>query len=160
MFVIPFLLIIAYQDFKSREISWFYLPIIFTIALVSQLYQGNLLWLNWLFSFVFLVFQLLVVYLYFALKNKNFKIAFTDNFLGWGDILFLVAIVPLFDFKQYVIWYVFSLFFTLIFHLVFHQVFRRVLAGKSNKITIPLVGWMGIFYTLVLLIQFSLTFGK
>lgn len=152
MFVIPFLLIVAYQDFKDREISWFYLPIIFTIALVSQFLEGNLLWLNWLFSLVFLIFQLLAVYLYFALKNKNFKIAFTDNFLGWGDILFLVAIIPLFDFKQYVLCYVGALFFTLAFHLI--------MSRNNNKLNIPLVGWMGVFYTLVLLIQFALSIGK
>lgn len=139
---------LAYQDFKSRAVAW-YLPILlFAVALWSA-FQNNQVWIfEWLMSLLFLVFQLAAVYLYFAITRKNFRFKFFDQFLGWGDVLFLVAVIPFFSFKRYLLYYSTSLIFALSAHLLWSKL------KKKQLLHIPLLGWLGLYFIAVFLVEF------
>lgn len=93
---IALMLTTAIQDFKNRAISAF-LPVL--IFVVSFLYA------YFLFGFpdvaistgmniILLSFQFLLLYLYVRIFKKTENL--TNSYLGWGDILFLLALSPLF----------------------------------------------------------------
>ncbi|MBW4890137.1 hypothetical protein KXQ82_10440 [Mucilaginibacter sp. HMF5004] len=56
----------------------------------------------------FLILQLLLVSVYFSVKNKRW-INITNELLGWGDILLLLSITCYFSILNYIFFYVFSL---------------------------------------------------
>ncbi len=77
--------------------------------------------------------------LYFSFKNK--KIIFlTDGMIGWGDILFFVAITPLVPFAEFGVFFPVSLIFSLFCWLVV-SLFKP---GQLNKI--PLAGLQAVFF--------------
>lgn len=130
------MLVITYQDFKEREISWILIPGVLGLGITNAIYT-NLNPLELAASVVFLSGLLTLVYLVFALKQKTLKLKFTSELLGLGDILLFYAIIPFFGFNEYV------LIFTggLIFSLISHSIYNLIYSSKS----IPLAGWFSIF---------------
>ena len=109
---------IVYQDFKQRAISWYW-PV---LLLLSSFYCGWLtsgkeMFFNAVMNLFFLLVVLLCVTLYFSLKSKKLISVF-DVFVGWGDVLFLVALVPLFHPLDYVLFYTLSTIVSLFVALV------------------------------------------
>lgn len=84
------------QDFKNRSISAF-LPVLILIS--SFLYAYSLFELadvaiSTTINLVLLSFQFTILYLYVRIFKKAENL--TNSYLGWGDILFLLALSPLF----------------------------------------------------------------
>ena len=156
---------IAFQDFKSRAISWYFIPVIFALGLFVGFSEynsndlfGSALLIEWGMSLVFLLFQFTIVYSYFAIKFKSFRLNFIDELLGLGDVLFLIAIIPFFSFRNYVLYYSMSLVFALLAHLISgvliksknkkqkKHVEKEIKADEKSQRLIPLLGWMGLFF--------------
>ena len=139
--------ITAFQDFKSRAISWFLLPIILAAGLLKKWIDNQLSWTDYLASFGFITLQLAIVYGIFALKSRTVKINFTNELLGLGDILFFVAVIPYFNFKEYIILFITGLIFSLLGQLI--------LCKFKKQKSIPLAGWLSIYFIFYLvLVQF------
>lgn len=88
---------VVFQDFKQRAISA-YLPILIFIA--SFLYAYSLFEIQEVgfstaINIIILSTQFLLLYLYIRIFKK--KGTLTNTYLGWGDILFLLALSPLFS---------------------------------------------------------------
>mgnify|MGYP001103458287 CR=1 FL=1 len=143
---------IAYQDFKSRAVSWMLLPVLLLLAVFSVMDSIQFAAIESLKSFTFLLLQFVLVYSYFVIKFKTFKFQFVDGLLGKGDILFLLAIIPFFTFKSYVIYYSLSMVFALIAHVI-AQLVNNFL-GKGKLKLIPLLGWIGLFYIGVFVLEY------
>lgn len=137
---ITLMLITAYQDFKEREISWLLIPGVLGLGITKAILD-KVNPIELIASILFLSGLLLLVYLVFVIKHRTFKLNFTDELLGLGDILFFYAIIPFFGFNDYV------LIFTggLIFSLVSHSIYSLMHKSKS----IPLAGWISIFLIFV-----------
>lgn len=133
-------IVTAFQDFRDRAISWFLPLLICTVGLVNATINEQLDWLSYSVSFVFIVAQITVIYLYLVFKTRSWKVDLTNHYLGWGDILFFIAVIPLFDYQSFVFLFLGGMLFTLIGQLILNSF-------KRSK-TVPLAGWLSVFYSL------------
>ncbi len=130
------LFLVLYQDIKNRTIH-FVLPLtVFIISIIINIFSANLNWNMILFNIGFVAINIFGLILYFSLKEKQF-INPIDTMLGLGDIVFFIALSPLFNLKSYIGFFISSLMFSLLLHLILNKV-------KHSK-TIPLAGYMSLF---------------
>lgn len=88
------------------------------------------------YNICFLVINIFGLILYYSLKNKSF-VNPIDSFIGFGDILFFLAITPLFNFKPFILFFIIGLIFSL-------MLFGVLNAFKKTE-TVPLAGYFAIF---------------
>lgn len=123
--------LIVVQDVRYREIHIILPLIIFFISLLN-LYQQHYLdyripLLN--IGFFLLIFVVLVSYM--SLKSRMFLNPFS-NYFGLGDLLYFIAIAPLFIVYNYVMFFICSMLFSIVLYLLFKKWMRHS--------TIPLAG--------------------
>jgi hypothetical protein len=132
------LAIIFVQDICNRSIH-FSLPILlFIFGLIFNYYvleMGH----NWMYNLCFVVVNIIGVIIYFSVKNKKVSNPI-DVAIGWGDIVFFIAITPFFLFKTFMLFFTASLIFSL-------ACFYIIRLFKNIK-TIPLAGYMSLFFVL------------
>ena len=135
--------LVLYQDFKSRLVYWFLYPIIGILAFAIQLHNLplSIALTNLGGNLIFVVLILAVSMIYARFRKLNFK-----NTIGIGDILFFLFIAGTFSIVSFLILFVFSLLFSLILHLV--------LNNKKEQSTVPLAGYMSLFFGVVYAISF------
>lgn len=148
MWCLKFILIllfftILYQDCKDRLVYWFLYPLVGILALVIQYFilPFNSILLNVGTNLILVLFLLLVCYVYTRLR----KLEFTNSF-GLGDVLFFIFIAFTFSTISFLVLFIFSLFFSLLLHLV--------LSRKDKQKTVPLAGYMSLFFGVVYGITF------
>lgn len=117
--IILFLLIVGFQDFKYRMISWWLIPVLLFLFILKgssvltvreQIHYA-------LFNLTFIVFQLLGLTLYYSLKNKKLY-NIIDTQLGLGDILFFPILCVAFAPVNFIIFYLGSLVITLLIFFI------------------------------------------
>lgn len=110
-FIVLVCLGIAYQDFKFRAVYWWLFPVLlFACAEVVFLRTDlQLMFANLFYNSVFLAIQLLLLTLYFTVKERRL-VNILDGYFGLGDLLFLLAITVYLSFLNYVLFYLLSLF--------------------------------------------------
>ncbi|KRB56708.1 hypothetical protein [Flavobacterium sp. Root186] len=135
--------LVLYQDFKSRLVYWFLYPIIGILAFAIQLHNLplSIALTNLGFNLIFVVLILAVSMMYVRFRKLDFK-----NTIGIGDILFFLFIAGTFSIVSFLVLFVFSLLFSLILHLV--------LSNKKEQSTVPLAGYMSLFFGAVYAISF------
>ena len=132
---------IIYQDIKLRAIH-FALPLLLvacTIALWCL--TSPLEIIEILYSTGFLVLCLLAIIVQYSIKEKAIKNPFNKVF-GVGDIVYLIAIVPLFSFRNYLLFIVTGMVFALIFHIIMQQF--------QQETTIPLAGYLSLYLIIIM----------
>lgn len=136
------LLIIFYQDLRYRAVIWFLFPLLFCAAIWYNYDRINpeILFLN----ILFIVFLLSMLTLYVSARQKKLT-AVWKGFFSWGDILFIIAIIPLFDFISYIYFFTFGTLFTLMIHCF-------VVRFTKNK-TVPYAGYLSVAAILFLLFE-------
>lgn len=130
---IAILVLCFYQDVRFRGIHWFVFPLVLTGAITLN--WENLNFATIAYNTGFLIVLLLGLTLYLSLKEQRL-VNITDGYFSAGDILFLVAMIPLFTFQWFVIFFTFGTILTLVFHLIASMI-------KPQK-TIPYAGYMAI----------------
>jgi len=130
---IAILVLCFYQDVRFRGVHWFVFPLILAGAIALNWNELNLTTLA--YNTGFLLFLLLGLTLYLSLKEQRL-VNVTKGYFATGDILFLVAMIPLFTFQWFVIFFTFGTIITLIFHLIAAMI-------KPQK-TIPYAGYMAV----------------
>ncbi|MDX2362478.1 MAG: hypothetical protein QNK23_16845 [Crocinitomicaceae bacterium] len=101
----------------------------------SLLLNGAWMSMDTVYNLGFIVGNLSVLTLYLSLKHGQ-VINITKGFFSLGDILFLLALTPLFSFSIYIFFFTFGTFLVLFIHGAVNMVW-------SQK-TIPFAGYMGI----------------
>ena len=148
--VLVIILVVLYQDMKSREVSFILFPMLFllnayitgTVKPIEMVVSDMLMILG------FITIQLLVIVLYLLLKFRKVINPFS-GFIGTGDLLFWLAIAPLFSFINFVLFFVLSLSFSAIAFITFKSIFKPESITKSKFI--PLAGMQAGFLFLMLL---------
>ncbi len=139
-FILIFTLIfILIQDVKERQVYWFLFPIVglccgvlYYKSTLPELFQIAIL-----MNAFFVSILLLIVFLYSKFKLKtNLR-----NTFGLGDVLIFIALSFSFSTVSFLVIFIFSLFFSLALHLVFKK--------KKKGITIPLAGYISLFFAFV-----------
>ncbi len=143
--------VIVYQDFKYRAVYWICFPVLAVVFCIDKILDSGLqsLLTDSLFSVGFLLLQLLVLWLYFIIKYRK-SINLTNGYLGWGDILFLLAVCFYLSPVNYIVFYVVSLVIAIVFALIMR------LLSKKDELTIPLAGIQALLFMLVLILERSL----
>lgn len=134
---------ILYQDCKDRLVFWFLYPLVGILALAIQYFilPFNSILLNIGTNLILVFFLLLVCYAYTRLRKLEFS-----NSFGFGDVLFFIFIAFTFSTISFLVLFIFSLFFSLLLHLV--------LSRKDQQKTVPLAGYMSLFFGVVYGITF------
>jgi len=147
--VLFLLAVLIFQDFKSRSVYWYIFPMIFIAGLVlNYIEYRSFFFRQLILSQLFLVIQLILVTIYFSVKNKKL-VNITDSQIGLGDILFLLSITPMLTTLNYIFYYISSLFFALLFYGIYALLIR-------TEKTIPLAGIQAIFLSgLLILLKVS-----
>lgn len=145
MFLIKTFLIITficvfYQDYKDRQVYWFFYPLIGILSFFLHLKALNNTWIvltNIVFNLTFIVFLIIVCVAYSHIRlNKKFR-----EVIGIGDVLFFIFISFSFSLISFIILFTFSLFFSLIMHFF--------LSKKQHEKSVPLAGYMSFFFAAV-----------
>lgn len=102
--LIALFIVVFVQDLISRAVFWPIFPILFIVGCIEN--NSELIAQNILISIAFILFLLFSLTLYLSVKSKKL-IPIWNGFFSLGDILFIIAITPLFT------WYNYIFFFTL-----------------------------------------------
>lgn len=143
LILIFLLFTILYQDCKDRLVYWFLYPMVGVLALSIQYFilPFNSILLNISTNLILVLFLLLICYMYTKLR----KIEFASSF-GLGDVLYFIFISFTFSTISFFVIFIFSLFFSLLLHLFLSQ--------KDREKTVPLAGYMSLFFGVVYGITF------
>lgn len=141
MALITALIMVFIQDGKDREVYGFLFPIIGLssgILLYTNM-MSQLFYLTLVINLLFVVILLAVVFFYSKIKLKTT----IGKTFGLGDGLLFFALAFTFSSISFMVLFVFGLVFSLLTHLVFKKT-------SENK-TVPLAGYLSLFFTIVYL---------
>ena len=138
--------ITLFQDVKYRGVHWSVFPLLLAGTAIYRV--GLIDWLHVGYNLLFLIVLMSTLTLYLSLK-QGFIVNITRGYFSWGDILFLLAIIPLFDLRGYMLLFVFGTFSTLIIHGIVH------LFKKQNSV--PYAGYMALLTALFIVFKAEIT---
>ena len=149
LYIIAFLLlvIVIFQDFRYRAISWILLPVLFLTILAIKISDDdiNTALTNTVINFTLLSLQFIFTLVYFVLFRNIKASDFTRRLIGWGDILFFIALTPAFIFPVYLAYMLTGLLLT----LAIYSISENIRMQGYGPVQIPLAGLFA-FYTIVL----------
>ncbi|MFE3872478.1 hypothetical protein ACFX5F_14725 [Flavobacterium sp. ZS1P70] len=145
LLLIGVFLIIFIQDCKDRKVYWFLYPIVGVLVFVLQMEVVPIYYLavNAGFNLLFVFVLLFVCYLYAVLKLKK---PLLKEVFGLGDVLFFIFMAFSFSIISFFVLFVFALVFSLLLH--------SVLQHKQIVKTVPLAGYMSLFFGVVYVFVF------
>ena len=143
--IMTVLLLVAIQDFKYRAVYWIAFPVLSILLFLDRSFKQETMTIlqNTLFNLSFVLLQLLIVTVWFSLKNKKW-INLIKGFLGLGDILFLIGIACYLSFASFIVFYIASLLFVLIIWLIWSNL------KKASSNQVPLAGLQAILFLAVI----------
>ncbi|NRA13347.1 MAG: hypothetical protein HRT57_15480 [Crocinitomicaceae bacterium] len=134
--------ITLFQDVKYRGVHWSVFPLLLIGTAVYR--DGQFDWLHVGYNLIFLIVLMSALTLYLSLK-QGVIVNITRGYFSWGDILFLLAIIPLFELRGYMVLFVFGTIATLLIHSIVHLF-------KKQK-SIPYAGYMAMITALFILFK-------
>ena len=145
------LLFVFFQDWKYRRIN-----VILPIAICSLSFyiiqqQSNIVLKIMSYNTIFFLITLSVLTIYMSIKNKQFLNPF-QNYFGLGDLLFYIAITPLFLLQKYILFFILSMIFAVVMQLGLKKIIKQQ--------TVPLAGFSALLLIMVILKDTLLNFQK
>lgn len=145
------LILVFIQDWRYRKIHVVLPLAIFVVSFflipVKKYELGTIVF----FNTAFFLLTLGILTLYMSLKSKKFLNPFLHYF-GLGDLLFYIAVSPLFLLKNYILFFILSLVFSILMQFGLKKFI------KEN--TVPLAGFSALFLFIVVMKDYFLTFQK
>jgi len=130
---------ITLQDFSQRQIAWYWLPILLAGIILLNVQRNELK--NMISFFItnvcFVVFQLIVLIIYFSIKNKKLT-NIIDHYIGLGDVLFFIVLCTVFSPLNFLVFYIISLLLILLTFFTYNTVSKKIIQH------IPLAGAMAL----------------
>lgn len=139
------------QDWKNRHIH-VVLPIVIFICSCIAVGKSGKLFLSGVIqnaAFFLLILSVLVVYM--SIRKKNIQNPF-KNYFGLGDFIFYLSVTPLFATKQFIVYFILSMFFS----IIMQKALRKQMVDSS----VPLAGFSSLFLSIVILKDLLFTFQK
>lgn len=133
--------ITLFQDVKYRGVHWS----VFLLLLASAvIYRSGLIWANVGYNLIFITLLMSALTLYLSLKQGHI-VVITRGFFSWGDILFLVVLAPLFEWRSYLIFFTFGTICVLLVHGIVHLF--------KHQESVPYAGYLAPFAGIFLWFQ-------
>jgi hypothetical protein len=145
------LLLVFFQDWKYRRIHVILPLIIFVLSCFILRANQTEFINNCVLNLVFFLFTLCLLTIYMSVKNKRFLNPF-QNYFGLGDLLFYLAITPLFILKNYIIYFVFSMIFSICLQIGLKKIIKED--------TVPLAGFAALLLFIIIIKDSFLIFQK
>ncbi len=139
--LIMFLLIIFFQDLKHKAVYWFLFPLVFILSLMITWNENTLV--NFASNLLILLVLMFGLISYLSIKLRKLTNPL-KGFFALGDVLFLLAILPLFNTYNYLFYFTTGTCFVLFVHLLL-MLFKKT--GKE----IPFAGYMALYLVGMLL---------
>ncbi|PCI94578.1 MAG: hypothetical protein COB15_13740 [Flavobacteriales bacterium] len=148
LILIGLLGVVVVQDFKSRAISWFLIPLLFIGFIGYALLKMEIIELLTYFgiNLTLVLTNLLVVTLVISIKEKKPTNILT-NYLGLGDVLFFLVLTVVFSPFNFLAFYLGSILLTAI---VYGGI---MLISKQKKMLIPLAGAMSLLLIISIIVE-------
>ena len=142
------LIVVAFQDFRERMISWYLVPLLFALFAWNALFNTSFrdVATGFLVNLAFTAFQLLILTIYFSIKSRK-PVNIINSWLGIGDVLLLAVLCVAFSPINYLIFYIASLLITIAGFIIYKVLF------KGRSATIPLAGAMALVMIACLVYQ-------
>ncbi|PTX64081.1 type IV leader peptidase family protein [Kordia periserrulae] len=128
--------IISIQDFKYRAIHAYLLLGIAVVSVLINLLEPLLTLYEMLKSMAFLTCTSVGFMIYQTIKNKQLENPI-DTSIGLGDILFFIAITPLFQIHNYIVFFISGLLISILLFVATKNLRKQP--------TIPLAGYLSLF---------------
>lgn len=127
--------ILSWQDFRSRQIAWWLLPVLVVVFFAGAFDENSVQEIGRGFAtnMIFLCLQFLFVWIWFSVKQKKMS-KLIDAQIGLGDILFMICVAPAFSPANFIVFYTLGMSITLLVTIVV-KLFR-----PGMKSEIPLAG--------------------
>ncbi|WP_159025801.1 hypothetical protein [Aquimarina sp. Aq78] len=129
-----------YQDVKYRHIH-IGLPIL-VFAVSMYMNKDVLILFDSLKSLLFIGINFISIAAYFSIKQSKIQNPF-KQYIGIGDLVFLIAVIPLFSFRNYMLFFISGMILSLILYAIFQN--------KSEQNTIPLAGYLSLYIIIVMI---------
>lgn len=139
------LVAMIYQDLKSRAIHWIFILLLSVSSGLLTYLQGNLNLYNVGVSLTFVIVLFSVVFIFLYVKNGN-GIRSMKESIGLGDVLYLLAIIPLFHFRNYILYIIAGMFASILIYALTQKV--------RKEDTVPLAGYLSMLLLPILIYQF------
>ena len=139
------LAVVTWQDLKYRVIH-FLLPL--TICIISlgiNYYSNELSIIMFAKNIGFISINVLGLVLYYSIREKKI-INPINSMIGLGDVLFFLAIAPLFDLKSYILFFIVGMIFSLVIHLFVNTIKKQKTVPLAGYLAIMLVVFLGLKY--------------
>jgi hypothetical protein len=104
-----------------------------------------------LFNTGFFLITLGILTVYMSVKSKKFLNPF-QHYFGLGDLLFYVAVTPLFLLKNYILYFILSLLFAIVLQFGLKKFIKEE--------TVPLAGFSSLFLFIIILKDSFFVFQK
>lgn len=141
---------IFWQDNKMRHIHVLLPIVVFSCAyfMVESMPTNHIVILS---NLIFLLITFVTLITYMSFKNKKYINPF-KNYFGLGDLLFYIAISPLFLLKNYIVFFVFSMLFA----IGVQYFFKKHISQDS----VPLAGLSAVLMILIILNDALFSLGQ
>jgi hypothetical protein len=137
------LLAIAYQDLRHHSVQWILIALagaVNVVAGVRALSPSEVLTYT-IMNLVFIAINIGVLAVYLAVRFKASLRNMFSQYIGIGDVLFWMALTPLFSVFNFIYFHLLSLLVSLILFLLLRLFFTSL-----KKSAIPLAGLQALFY--------------
>jgi hypothetical protein len=145
------LLAVFFQDWKYRHIHVAFPLAIFLLSLYSIWQNHTAITAIIGYNAAFFLITLGILTLYMSLKNKRFLNPF-QNYFGLGDLLFYIAVTPLFLLQNYILFFILSMIFAIGLQLGLKKIIKEK--------TVPLAGFTALFLLMVIVKDTLLNYPK
>lgn len=140
------LMFIFWQDLKYRAVYWWLFLGLFVTLFILKLVQVPFLLAlyDFMINCIFLVAQIVLLIVYFSIKERK-RINIFEGYFGLGDFLFLLCASVYLSVFNYVFFYVSSLLIVTFLTLLIN------VFSKKNAHKIPLAGEQALLFMLFML---------
>ena len=143
LLLIGMLLAIFYQDLKYRAVWWgnFVALIVFVVLYQLKYQTGKEILYNAMINFSFLFLLFLFLAFYFLIRYK--KLSFFNQYLGYGDAIFLFIVGLKFSLHSFIIFLVSGNLIILVF-IILNKNYRRkdYLVPYAGVLALILIPWI------------------
>lgn len=130
------------QDVKNRRIH-VVLPIaVFGLSAALVWIKTHAVMGRALSNVLFFLVVLGILILYMTIRQKKFSNPF-ENYFGLGDLLFYLAITPLFVLRGYILFFIGSMIFAIVMQLALRK--------RMKEQTVPLAGFSALLLSLIVI---------
>lgn len=139
------------EDFRSRQVHLMWLILFALSALIVGCISINAAEIvrNLLFNMMLLLYMCGGIFLWLRLRNRSRNdksVHRIKDYIGAGDIVFVLALTPLFSLAEYLIFLLVAMVGSLLWWCI-------VRIKKRNNITIPFIGTAGVTFCLATIIR-------